>query len=210
MHRSLAGAAYFRHEHETAVGHLDQAVELLARLGLYDEMTRAGINRAMILSAQGRHEEVVPALSAALGPWAAGDDKLLADVLVIMATSYTELGREDEAVRCAEQAMALSRGARYGLGIAEAWEVLGRVHSARGELGKAVDCWREAAVTYQEASASAPAAEVLALLGDALADAGDQDAAVRAWQEAQALIPYAQTPTGRRLAGLLAAVTSRP
>ncbi|MEV4655930.1 BTAD domain-containing putative transcriptional regulator [Micromonospora sp. NPDC049301] len=210
MHRSLAGAAYFRHEHETAVGHLDQAVQLLAGLGLYDEMTRAGINRAMILSAQGRHEEVVRALSAALRPGSARDDKLLADVLVIMASSYVELGREQEAVRCAEQAMALSRGARYRLGVAEAWEVLGRVHSARRELGKAVDCWREAAVSYQEAAASAPAAEVLALLGDALAAAGDQDAAVRAWQEAQALIPYAQTRTGRRLASLLAAATSRP
>ncbi|WP_200213787.1 AfsR/SARP family transcriptional regulator [Micromonospora coerulea] len=210
MHRSLAGAAYFRREHETAVGHLDQALELLARVGLHGEMIRAGINRAMILGAQGRHEEVVRALSATLGPWAAGDDKLLADTLVIMAASNAELGREEEAVRCAEQAMALSRGAQYRLGIAEAWEVLGQVHSARREIGKAVDCWREAAVAYQEASASAPAAEVLALLGDALAAAGDQDAAVRAWQEALALIPYAQTRTGRRLAGLLAAVTSRP
>jgi DNA-binding SARP family transcriptional activator len=211
MHRSLAGAAYFRREHETAVGHLDQALELLARLGLHGEMTRAGINRAMILGAQGRHEEVVRALSAALGlARAAGDDKLLADALVIMAASNAELGREEEAVRCAEQAMALSRGAQYRLGIAEAWEVLGQVHSARREFGKAVDCWREAAVAYQEASAAAPAAEVLALLGDALAAAGDQDAAVRAWQEALALIPSAQTRTGRRLAGLLAAVTSRP
>src|SRR5262249_27361192 len=112
--------------------------------------------------------------------------------------------------RYAEQAMALSRGAQYTLGIAEAWEVLGQVHAARRELGQAVDCWREAAVAYQEASALAPAAEVLALLGDALATNGDQDAAVRAWQEALALIPNAQTPTGRRLAGLLAAVTSRP
>ncbi|WP_262286667.1 BTAD domain-containing putative transcriptional regulator [Micromonospora sp. MA102] len=212
MHRSLAGAAYFRHEHETALGHLDRAVELLARLGLYGEMTRAGFNRAMILSAQGRHEEVLRALSAALGPWVAGDDKLLADVLVIMGASHAELGRADEAVRCAERAMALSRGARYRLGVAEAWEVLGRGHSARGELDRAVDCWREAAVAYQEASAPAPAAEVLALLGDALAAAGDRDAAVRAWREALALIPHAHThtPTGRRLAGLLAAVTSGP
>ncbi|MEU1687026.1 BTAD domain-containing putative transcriptional regulator [Micromonospora sp. NPDC005707] len=210
MHRSLAGAAYFRHEHDTALGHLDQAVELHARLGLYGEMTRAGINRAMILSAQGRHEEVVRALPAALGPWAAGDDKLQADVLVIMGASYAELGRGDEAVRSAERAMALSRGARYRLGVAEAWEVLGQGHSARQELDRAVACWREAAAAYQEASASAPAVEVLALLGDALAAAGDQDAAVGAWQEALALIPYAHTPTGRRLTGLLAAVTPGP
>ncbi|MEU9740431.1 BTAD domain-containing putative transcriptional regulator [Micromonospora chersina] len=210
MHRSLAGAAYFRHEHETAVGHLDRALELLARLGLHAEMTRAGINRAMILSAQGRHEEVVRALSAVLESWTAGDDKLLADVLVIMAGSCVDLGREDEALRGAEQAMALSRAARYRLGVAEAWEVLGRVHAARREPGKAVDCWRESAVAYQEASAAAPAAEVLALVGDALAAGGDQDAAVRAWQEALALIPYAQSRTGRRLAGLLAAVTPGP
>ncbi|MFC4022050.1 BTAD domain-containing putative transcriptional regulator [Micromonospora sp. GCM10011542] len=209
MHRSLAGAAYFRREHETALGHLDQALDLLARLGLQDELTRATFNRAMILAAQGRHEEVVRTLSATLGPWAAGDDKLFADALVIMAASNAELGREEEAVRCAEQAMALSRRARYSLGVAEAWEVLGQVHSARQEVARAVDCWREAAVAYHEASASAPAAEVLALLGDALAAAGDQDAAVRAWQEASALIPYAQTRTGRRLAGLLSAVTSR-
>ncbi|MFR9777216.1 BTAD domain-containing putative transcriptional regulator [Micromonospora sp. MS34] len=211
MHRSLAGAAYFRHEHETAVGHLDQALELLARLGLHGELTRARINRAMVLGAQGRHEEVVRTLSPALGPArAVGDDKLLADALVILAASNAELGREEAAVRCAEQAMALSREAQYRLGVAEAWEVLGRVHSARREPGKAVHCWREAAVAYQEASASAPAAEVLALLGDALAAAGDQDGAVRAWQEALDLIPYAQTRTGLRLAGLLAAVTSRP
>lgn len=209
MHRSLAGAAYFRHEHEIAVGHLDRALELLARLGLHGEMTRAGINRAMILSAQGRHAEVVRALSAVLESWTAGDDKLLADVLVIMAGSCVDLGREDEALRGAEQAMALSRAARYRLGVAEAWEVLGRVHAARREPGKAVDCWREAAVAYQEASAAAPAAEVLALVGDALAAGGDQDAAVRAWQEALALIPYAQSRTGRRLAGLLAALTPR-
>ncbi|MFD0583047.1 AfsR/SARP family transcriptional regulator [Dactylosporangium darangshiense] len=210
MHRSLAGAAYFRHEHETAVGHLDRAVELLARLGLHGEMTRAGINRAMILRAQGRHEEVVRTLSAALEPWVAGHDKLLADVLVIMAASEAELGRADEAGRHAEQAMALSRGAQYKLGIAEAWEVLGQVHFARRELGQAVDCWREAAVAYREASAPAPAAEVLALLGDALAAAGDQDAAVRAWQEALDLLPHGQTRMSQRLADLLAAVTSRP
>ncbi|MEU9828011.1 AfsR/SARP family transcriptional regulator [Micromonospora chersina] len=209
MHRSLAGAAYFRHEHETAVGHLDRALELLARLGLHGEMTRAGINRAMILSARGRHEEVVRALSAVLESWTAGDDKLLADVLVIMAGSCVDLGREEEALRGAEQAMALSRAARYRLGVAEAWEVLGRVHAARREPGKAVDCWRESAVAYQEASAAAPAAEVLALVGDTLAAGGDQDAAVRAWQEALALIPYAQSRTGRRLAGLLTAVTPR-
>ncbi|MEH0934633.1 AfsR/SARP family transcriptional regulator [Micromonospora psammae] len=211
MHRSLAGAAYFRGEHESAIGHLDRAVELLARLGLHDEVTRARINRAMIRRAQGRHEEVVRTLPAALGPaLAAGDDKLLASALVIMAASHAELGRGEEAVRCAEQAMALSRGARDGLGIAEAWEVLGQVHAARRERDKAVDCWREAAVAYQEASASAPAAEVLALLGDALAAGGDQGAAVRAWQEALALIPYPQTRTGRRLTDLLAAVTSGP
>ncbi|WP_426509575.1 AfsR/SARP family transcriptional regulator [Dactylosporangium sp. McL0621] len=210
VHRSLAGAAYFRHEHETAVGHLDQAVELLARLGLHGEMTRAGINRAMILRAQGRHEEVVRTLSTASGPWVAGHDKLLADVLVIMAASYAELGRQEDAVRRAEQAMALSRGAQYKLGVAEAWEVLGQVHFARQELGQAVDCWREAAVAYQEASAPAAAAEVLALLGEALAAAGDQDTAVRVWQEALALIPHAQTRMRQRLTDLLAAVTSRP
>ncbi|MFI7604525.1 AfsR/SARP family transcriptional regulator [Micromonospora sp. NPDC049366] len=211
MHRSLAGAAYFRGEQETAIGHLDRALELLARLGLHGELTRAGINRAMILQALGRHEEVVGALRAALGPArAAGDDKLLADVLVILAGSNAELGREDEAMRCAEQAMALSRAARYRLGVAEAWEVRGRVYSLRGDTGRTIDCWRAAAVAYQEASASAPAAEVLALLGDALATVGDQEAAVRAWQEALALIPYPQSRTGRRLAGLLAAVTSGP
>ncbi|MET8911836.1 BTAD domain-containing putative transcriptional regulator [Micromonospora sp. NPDC004551] len=209
MHRSLAGAAYYRHEHEIAVGHLDRALALLDRLGLHGEMTRAAMNRAMILSAQGRHEEVVRALSAALDPWPTGDDKLLADALVIMAASNAELGREDEAVRCAEQAMALSRGARYRLGVAEAWEALGRAY-ARRDPGRAVDCWREAAAAYQEAAADAPAAEVLALLGDALAAQGDQAAAVRAWQEAMALIPYPHTPTGRRLAGLLAAVTPGP
>ncbi|MFC3505493.1 BTAD domain-containing putative transcriptional regulator [Micromonospora krabiensis] len=211
MHRSLAGAAYFRGEQETAIGHLDRALELLARLGLHGELTRAGINRAMILQAQERHEDVVGALTAALGPArAAGDDKLLADVLVILGGSNAALGRAEEAMRCGEQAMALSRAARYRLGVAEAWEVLGRVHAVRGESGRTIDCWRAAASAYQEASASAPAAEVLALLGDALATAGDQDAAVRAWQEALALIPYRQSRTGRRLVGLLAAVTSGP
>ncbi|GIH15162.1 AfsR/SARP family transcriptional regulator [Rugosimonospora africana] len=208
MHRSLAGAAYFQHEHETALGHLDRAVELLARLGLHGEMTRAGFNRAMILRALGRHEEVVRALSAALEPWPAGHDKLRADVLVIMGASYAELGRQDEAVRCAEQAMTLSRAADYKLGIAEAWEVFGQAHSGRQELGQAVDCWRKSALVYQDASAPAPAAEVLTLLGDTLAAAGEQDAAVRAWQEALALIPPAQTRVSQRLAGLLAAVTS--
>lgn len=207
MHRSLAGAAYFRHEHEIAIEHLDRAVELLARLGLHGEMTRAGFNRAMILRAQGRHEEAVRALSAAGGPWLAGQDKLRADVLVIMGASHADLGRHDEAARCAEQAMALSRGARYKLGIAEAWEVLGQVSAARGELGQAVDCWHRSAAAYQEASAPAPAAEVLALLGDTLAAAGDRDAAVRSWQEALGLIPYAQTRMSQRLADLLAAVT---
>ncbi|WP_147434624.1 AfsR/SARP family transcriptional regulator [Micromonospora musae] len=211
MHRSLAGAAYFRHEHEAALGHLDRAVELLTRLGLLGELIRANINRAMILGAQGRHEDVVRAVSAALGPArTVGDDKLLADALAVLGVSNAELGRAEEAVRCAEQAMALSRGAQYRLGIAEAWEVFGRAHSARRELGMAVDCWREAAAAYQEASAPAPAAEVLALLGDALATAGEQDAALRAWREALALIPYAQTRTGRRLADLLATVTSGP
>ncbi|TDC34079.1 hypothetical protein E1211_18125 [Micromonospora sp. 15K316] len=209
MHRSLAGAAYFRHEHDAAVGHLDQSLELLARLGLPGETARAQINRAMILAAQGRHEEVVRSLTATLGRQVAGDDKLLADTLVIIGASNAGLGREDEAVRCAEEAMALSRGAQYRLGVAEAWELLGQVHSTRGELGKAVECWRAAAVAYQEASASAQAAEVLALLGDALAAAGDRDAAARAWREALALIPYAQTRTARRLADLLGAVTSR-
>ncbi|MGK5741222.1 BTAD domain-containing putative transcriptional regulator [Micromonospora sp. URMC 103] len=211
MHRSLAGAAYFRHEHETAVAHLDRAVELLARLGLPGELTRARINRAMVLGAQGRHGEVVRTVSEALEPArAVGDERLLADALVIIAGSNAELGRADEAVRHAEQAMALSRAARYRLGVAEAWEVLGRAHSARRELGTAVDCWREAAVAYQEASAPAPAAEVLALLGDVLAAAGERDAAVRAWREALSLIPYGQTQTGRRLAGRLATVTSGP
>ncbi|MFC0032715.1 BTAD domain-containing putative transcriptional regulator [Micromonospora chaiyaphumensis] len=209
MHRSLAGAAYFRHEHEIALAHLDRALALLARLGLSGELTRATINRAMILSAQGRHEEVVRTVSATLGPWTAGDDKLLADALVIMAASNAELGRDDEAVRCAEQAMALSRRARYRLGVAEAWEALGKAYAARREVGRAIDCWREAAAAYQDAAAAAPAAEVLALLGDALAAEGDQEAAVRAWREGTALIPYAHTPTGRRLAGLLAAATPR-
>ncbi|GAB3960130.1 BTAD domain-containing putative transcriptional regulator [Micromonospora vulcania] len=211
MHRSLAGAAYFRHEHETAIAHLDRALELLARVGLPGELTRARINRVMILGAQGRHEEVVRTLSTALGPAReVGDDKLLADALVIMAASNAALGRADEAVHCAEQAMALSREAQYRLGVAEAWEVLGQARLARHELGTAVACWREAAAAYQEASAPAPAAEVLAMLGDALAAAGEQDDAVRAWQEAVALIPYAQSRTGQRLAGLLAAVTSGP
>ncbi|SCF29868.1 AfsR/SARP family transcriptional regulator [Micromonospora mirobrigensis] len=211
MHRSLAGAAYFRGEPETALDHLDRALDLLARLGLDGERTRAEINRVMILSVQGRHEEVVRGLSAALEPArAVGDDKLLADTLVILAASHAELGRAESAVRCAEQAMALSRATGYRLGVAEAWEALGRAYSAGREPTRAVECWREAAVAYQEASAAAPAAEVLALLGDALAAGGDRDAAVRAWREALALIPYAQSRTGRRLADLLAGVTSRP
>ncbi|MFI7426568.1 AfsR/SARP family transcriptional regulator [Micromonospora sp. NPDC049836] len=210
MHRSLAGAAYFGGEHGTAVAHLDRALELLGRLGLPGELTRAAINRAMVMAAQGRHEEVLRAVSAALEPRPAGDDRLLADALVIMAGSNAALGREDAAVRCAGQAMALSRAAGYRLGVAEAWEVLGQVHAARRETAEAVRCWRASAVAYQEASASAPAAEVLALLGDALAAAGDRDAAVRAWQEALALVPYGQSRTGRRLAGLLAAVTPGP
>ncbi|MFD0788676.1 tetratricopeptide repeat protein, partial [Micromonospora azadirachtae] len=135
MHRSLAGAAYFRHEHETALGHLDQAVELLKRLGLLGELIRANINRAMILGAQGRHEEVVRAVSAALGSArTVGDDKLLADALAVLGASNAELGRAEEARRCAEQAMALSRGAQYKLGIAEAWEILGTSMGTPGEL----------------------------------------------------------------------------
>ena len=210
MHRSLAGAAYFRRDLDAAVRHLDQACELLAGLGLTGELTRAGLNRAMILRAQGRHEEVVRALAGTLAPArAAGDDKALGDALVVMAASSVELGRHEQAVRWAEQALALFRGAQDRLGIGEAWEVLGRVHGARHEPAGAIGCWRAAAEAYREASASAPAAEVLALLGDTLAADGDPAGAEQAWRQALELIPSVQTPTGRRLAGRLTAVTSR-
>ena len=200
MNRSLAGANYYLHEYDLALRHLEQARELLGRLGLTAELARVGMNQATILADGGRHEAALDILDATIRDAEAAGDRLLAGAaMTTRAGSCVALGRLDEALEQAEHGKVEHAAVHNDWGVAHAAVVVGQVQAARGEAGGAVASWREAVAYYRKESSHALTSTVLTMIGDSLASSGDRAGAERAWREALELSDHGQTAEAQAL-----------
>ena len=127
-----------------------------------------------------------------------GEGREAVQALRALSDSRRELGRDDEALKLYEEAVAVCRDVGDPLLLAHTVRHLGQLHHDAARVEDAERCYREALQLYRD-QVSAPPLDVanavrpLAILQE---DAGESEAAIRLWQEARDLYEAAGVQTG--------------
>ena len=118
-----------------------------------------------------------------------GEGREAVQALRALSDSRRELGRDDEALKLYEEAVAVCRDMGDPLLLAHTIRHLGQLHHDAARVEDAERCYSEALQLYRSQESAPPldvanAVRPLAILKD---DAGETEAARRLWQEARAL-----------------------
>jgi tetratricopeptide (TPR) repeat protein len=108
-----------------------------------------------------------------------GDElSAIAHARYCLATAYEGLGRHDEALAHAEEALAINRSFGHLTDRIRVMDVVGSIYRRMGRLGEAVDGLTEALAMCREAHNVKMSAQLLNTLGETYRDAGEHTRAV--------------------------------
>ncbi|GAA3443076.1 AfsR/SARP family transcriptional regulator [Planomonospora venezuelensis] len=130
---------------EEAIAAAEQGLAIFSEIGSSAGTARARYHLGMILSRVGRLNEAVHHHAECLAFFRAGNQRVWEQrVCSRLAETFIAADRSGDAVRHAEQALAVSREIGHPYGEAQALWVLGRALAGQGSAGRSRDCLRRA------------------------------------------------------------------
>jgi tetratricopeptide (TPR) repeat protein/transcriptional regulator with XRE-family HTH domain len=183
-HRALADITSQLGQHEEALHHLRQALDLDTRAGDLIGQAQAHRSLGLFYVRTARYREALDHTQRALELFdAAGHERGVAHALNSVGWCHVELGQYAEAVDHCERALELLRRFDDMNGQAATLDTLGWAHHHLGNHREAADYYDQALILYTELGDTYSQALVLHHLGDTYEAGGDLDAARVAWQQ---------------------------
>ncbi|MEV6443026.1 tetratricopeptide repeat protein [Amycolatopsis sp. NPDC051716] len=189
---------------EAAADHYEHARILFEELGDGHGLSNALANLASILRRTGDFESALANLTRALAFYRKGAQRNCGITLRSMARVEIELARFPDAVRDAEEALAIADELGLDLDAAQASACLGQAHLRSGNLRGARDAFERAVRHSELAGSRYEQAGALRWLGEVALRSGDLGEAREHWRAALRLYEQLGVPVAQRVADELA------
>ncbi len=199
LHRSLARAAVWLGDPDTAQSHLQQALERYEEVGDLFGLAHTHRTLAWSLGRQGeRRAAAGHARRAVQLHLTAGDPAGQGLSLNALGWQHAHLGDYDLAARYCIEAIRLLDDAGDRSGLGHAHDSLGYVQHRRNDRAGAVVHYRHAIRLFRETGDRYNEADTLIRLGDTHRDDGDAAAATGAWRRADEILTDMRHPDAQR------------
>ncbi|WP_432841811.1 BTAD domain-containing putative transcriptional regulator [Dactylosporangium sp. CA-092794] len=180
--------------YRAAQAHLCRALAIFTAAGDAESITSTRRRIVYLLTEQGDFVAALEQARVELAQCPAGaDPDRRANALNTVSWLCARLGRFDEAVAHARQAVALARHLRPYL-VADIWNTLGFTQAGMGAIDDAEESYRRAAGIYHQQGATFLEAQIWGALGEARRNAGRTGEGELAFRHALALVSVTYDP----------------
>ncbi|MFC0626022.1 AfsR/SARP family transcriptional regulator [Kribbella deserti] len=198
--RGLAFACRANGQYDEAAHHLDDAIEVFARLGDLKNEARLHLNYANLHDRRSDPSAALEEALEGLRLYRRADDVVgEAHALNAVGWSRLRLGDPELALQHCEAALRILRQDGHPDGQAVTLDSIGYIHHLAGAAPRAITYFRQAIEMHRALGDRFNQADSLDHLGDAHWEVGDAAAATEAWVAALAILDELKHPAAERI-----------